>query len=200
MEGTIRNKRASAMEAEKNIRTVLNWENVSESSKEFKEVARSIEKEFQKEDSTSKKAAAENADADVVENADEDDESCDEEEDSDDSDSYESSFVVSDDEEIEEEEWTPKKRVRVQPTMTLDIHNLLAEALAFRQARGIESMDLEDTVEQMLKTEWQLDASMINNGIPDFVFEEFKTKCEGRTMFTKDFIAKLRTNNNTTTN
>ena len=70
----------------------------------------------------------------------------------------------------------------------------------FRQARGIESMDLEDTVEQMLKTEWQLDASMINNGIPDFVFEEFKTKCEGRTMFTKDFIAKLRTNNNTTTN
>ena len=60
-------------------------------------------------------------------------------------------------------------------------------------ARGLMDIDtLEDVLENMLKTDFQLDSSVVENGIPDYIFEDFKQRCLGKTLFTKSYLTNLR--------
>lgn len=70
--------------------------------------------------------------------------------------------------------------------------NMEKVCLRFRKDNGMKTTDLADVLAAMLARDWRFQVTVLRNGIPSSMFDDFAARCEGDTVFCVGRVRRMK--------
>lgn len=86
-----------------------------------------------------------------------------------------------------------RQKVKDDQFYQITYSNMEKVCLRYRAQNGIKSCRLEDTLEHMHQHGWRLQVTVLKQGIPSTIFDQFEAACEGKTAYRASKFVMMRT-------